>query len=564
MAGRISKMVVPLVVAPVVAAPPASAAPKSPPGSPSGPSSGKFAGSLLGKLLGHATPSASSAHSAPTSAAARTVSAAAPLSSATGPVAPSSAPIATSPASPAPPAAGTSLRSLLATPAATAAAGPPSYWLAGSQGGVGAYGGADFAGSMAAGHLAAPVVGMARTPDGRGYWLVASDGGIFSFGDANFWGSMGGKPLAQPVVGMASTPDGRGYWLVASDGGIFAFGDAPFSGSMGGQPLARPMVGMAATPDGGYWTVAADGGMFSFGGAPFWGSMGGRPLAQPVTGMAATPDGLGYWLVASDGGIFAFGDAPFRGSAAGYVPFGEWISALAEGPGNGSTSAAGDFLTKVIPAGAPYYAHAATGYDISWPQCGGAYPPSASVAVVGVNGGSAFTANPCFQSEAAWGGPGLTVYLNLNSPQGSDPAQWIQGPAGTCAPSDLGCQSYNYGFNTAANSIAVTHQAGHNPNTWWLDVETGNYWTSDTGANDQVIAGALAALRQGGYAAAIYSTAYQWSHISGGYVPSVPVWYPTGQATPTPNAWCSASSFAGGPVVLVQSAAGPYDGDYSC
>jgi len=79
------------------------------------------------------------------------------------------------------------------------------------------------------------VVSMAPTPDNRGYWLVASDGGIFAFGDAQFYGSMGGKPLNKPIVGIAATPDGGGYWLVASDGGIFAFGDAQFYGSMVGN-----------------------------------------------------------------------------------------------------------------------------------------------------------------------------------------------------------------------------------------------------------------------------------------------------------------------------------------
>ncbi|MHB1763455.1 MAG: hypothetical protein ACYCS4_12085, partial [Acidimicrobiales bacterium] len=64
----------------------------------------------------------------------------------------------------------------------------------------------------------------------RGYWEVASDGGVFAFGDAQFYGSMGAKSLAAPVVGIASTPDGRGYWEVASDGGVFAFGDAQFYG----------------------------------------------------------------------------------------------------------------------------------------------------------------------------------------------------------------------------------------------------------------------------------------------------------------------------------------------
>ncbi|HLX87760.1 MAG TPA: hypothetical protein VKR22_04835, partial [Acidimicrobiales bacterium] len=101
------------------------------------------------------------------------------------------------------------------------------------------------------------------------YWLVASDGGVFAFGGTPFYGSMGGKPLDKPMVGMAGTHDGKGYWTVASDGGIFSFGDAPFQGSMGGKPLDKPIVGMAADPaTGGYWEVASDGGIFSFG-APF-------------------------------------------------------------------------------------------------------------------------------------------------------------------------------------------------------------------------------------------------------------------------------------------------------
>ncbi|MGH9029469.1 MAG: hypothetical protein ACRDV4_07625 [Acidimicrobiales bacterium] len=510
---------------------------------------------------------------------------------------------------------GTSTPSPLAVPSSRYSATPltgTGYWLAGSLGGIGAYGGTTFYGSMAGTPLNAAIVGMAATPDGKGYWLVAADGGIFSFGDAKFYGSMGGTRLNEPVVGMTATPDGKGYWMVASDGGIFSFGDAKFYGSMGGTRLNRPVVAMAATPDGkgywmaaadggiftfgdakflnsvpgilpgvrlnqpvvgmaatpdgkGYWLVAADGGIFTFGDAAFHGSTGSLHLNAPVVGMSPTSDGGGYWLVAQDGGVFTFGDALFRGSGSGYVPNGEWVTAMATGTGSASeVSESGDFSTAVAKIAGPPYGPGATGFDISWPQCGGAYPPAASVAVVGVNGGSAFTDNPCFGSEAQWGGPSLTVYLNLNSPQGSNSSQWGQGPAGSCALGDLNCESYNYGYNTAKNSVATAFSAGHGTRTWWLDVETGNYWTSDTSANDQVMAGALAAIGGAGYTAAIYSTNYQWGQIAGNYVPSVPVWYPTGIATSTPNDWCSTSSFAGGPVYLVQRAAGAYDGDYSC
>ena len=133
--------------------------------------------------------------------------------------------------------------------------------------------------------LAKPIVGVSATPDGGGYWLVASDGGIFAFGDAQFYGSTGAIHLNKPIVGMAPTGDGGGYWLVASDGGIFSFGDAAFYGSTGGIRLNQPIVGMAATPDGGgYWMVAADGGVFSFGDAPFFGSDTGHGVN--VVGMS--------------------------------------------------------------------------------------------------------------------------------------------------------------------------------------------------------------------------------------------------------------------------------------
>ena len=73
-------------------------------------------------------------------------------------------------------------------------------------------------------------VAIASSPSGKGYWLVRSDGGVFAYGDAQFHGSMGGQPLAAPIVDFAATPDGGGYWLLGADGGVFAFGSAPFDG----------------------------------------------------------------------------------------------------------------------------------------------------------------------------------------------------------------------------------------------------------------------------------------------------------------------------------------------
>jgi hypothetical protein len=117
---------------------------------------------------------------------------------------------------------------------------------------------------------------MAATPDGGGYWLVASDGGIFAFGNAQFYGSTGSIHLNAPIVGMVPTSDGAGYFLVAADGGVFAYGDAVFSGSAGGSAYnpANPAIGVV--PDtqlgnGSYWLEFRNGATISYGNAPNYG-----------------------------------------------------------------------------------------------------------------------------------------------------------------------------------------------------------------------------------------------------------------------------------------------------
>lgn len=198
-------------------------------------------------------------------------------------------------------------------------AGHPSgrgYWLVASDGGVFSFGASKFLGSTGNIKLNKPIVGMAAHPSGEGYWLVAADGGLFGF-NAPFLGSTGNITLNKPVVGMAPTKLGAGYWLAASDGGIFSYGDAKFEGSTGGITLNKPIVGVAGDPDGrGYWLAASDGGVFNFE-APFYGSLGGKTLNKPVKGIVATPKGLGYWLYAEDGGVFSFGDAAYLGSVSG-------------------------------------------------------------------------------------------------------------------------------------------------------------------------------------------------------------------------------------------------------
>jgi len=434
------------------------------------------------------------------------------------------------------------------------------YWMAASNGAVAALGDAPDLGSAAQLNLAQPIVGIAATPDGGGFWLVARDGGIFTFGDAVFYGSTGALRLNAPIVGMSATADGRGYRLVASDGGIFTFGDAVFQGSTGALRLNAPIVGMDGTPDGaGYWLVARDGGIFSFGDADFYGSTGSIRLNSPITAMSRVPGGHGYWLVARDGGVFSFGDAPFRGSAGG-SPLLHPVVSLEEGPGYGTgTIATANEGLGPYPAGS-------TGYDISWPQCPGAnYPGGHQIGIVGVNAGHAFSTNPCLGAEVAWAGPVHGLYINMNAPSGPSYSEGATGPAGACASGDASCWSYNYGFNAAMDSVATAQSQGVVSQQWWLDVETGNYWSTDTAANARVVQGALDALHGQGYTAGIYSTSYQYGVITGGAAFGAPVWAATGMAMSDPASWCNSShAFNGGDVWLVQYGLNGFDGDYAC
>jgi len=196
-----------------------------------------------------------------------------------------------------------------------------TYWLATNNGQVLRSGDAGAYGGVASKKLAAPIVGMAAMPNGRGYWLVASNGHVYPFGSAISYGPQSKLQLTKPIVGIAATADGKGYWLVASNAEVFNYGDAVNYGSPSKLHLTKPIVGIAATPDGkGYWLVASDGGIFNYGDAAFHGSTGSLHLKKAIVGIAAAPGGAGYWLVSSDGSVFAFGRATFFGSAAGLSP----------------------------------------------------------------------------------------------------------------------------------------------------------------------------------------------------------------------------------------------------
>ena len=163
---------------------------------------------------------------------------------------------------------------------------------------------------------------MTATPTGNGYWEVASDGGLFAFGSAQFYGSMGGQPLNAPIVGMTATPTGNGYWEVASDGGLFAFGSAPVL-RLDGRPAPQRSRSWACRPPADRSTRLLGGGLrrrplrlrLRRSSTARWAA---SPSTSPSSACRPPPQAQacidlfrpGYWEVASDGGMFAFGSAP--------------------------------------------------------------------------------------------------------------------------------------------------------------------------------------------------------------------------------------------------------------
>lgn len=211
----------------------------------------------------------------------------------------------------------------------------------------------------------------------------------------------------------------------------------------------------------------------------------------------------------------------------------------------------------------------APGFDISWPQCGKAYPPGpVAFAVVGINNGKPFTANPCFLHQFEWAKRIETtpaVYLNTAFPKPGVP-EALAGPYGACAETDGWCRGYNYGWGLAKDVVERARAMRVSPSMYWLDVETGNYWSSDTQNNSQVIRAALDYFRAQRLPAGIYGTPYQWRLIAGNWQsPGIAIWTAGAQGVAMAASRCNAGyAFAGGTVVMVQYYDWGFDTNHIC
>jgi hypothetical protein len=93
-------------------------------------------------------------------------------------------------------------------------------------------------------------------------WVVGSDGGVGAYGGAPFLGSMGGHTLNAPVSAIVAHSN-AGYWLIGQDGGIFAFGDAPPVATyppLFAQYAAGDRIIIGANWDGSALTLLGDEG----------------------------------------------------------------------------------------------------------------------------------------------------------------------------------------------------------------------------------------------------------------------------------------------------------------
>jgi len=243
-------------------------------------------------------------------------------------------------------------------------------------------------------------------------------------------------------------------------------------------------------------------------------------------------------------------------------------------------------------AGTPL-APTATGFDISFPQCTEALPPSPGFGVVGVNGGTTFSANQCLARELTWseGAANETpaFYANTENPGPANASNWPtnqQTPRECSGANSVAC-SYDYGWNAArlafANAVNAESDDGASSPTasaiaapWWLDVETGNKWetieygrSSATGTYDEAsIEGMIASFENIGVTSVgVYSTSQQWNVITVGTestFPAVPVWLAGFGSLVTAEGGCALTSFTGGRVALTQYGSLGYDGDYAC
>ncbi len=227
---------------------------------------------------------------------------------------------------------------------------------------------------------------------------------------------------------------------------------------------------------------------------------------------------------------------------------------------------------------------ASWGIDVSYPQCGTALPTGQAFAIVGVNGGTATTTNPCLATQLAWaeGSTGTTVhddvqlYVNTGNP-GSGGVSWPRSGSnryGTCDGSNSTPCAYQYGWDRAREDATVRGIAAPQQYMWWLDVEILNTWDYSEGGharNAAVLEGMTEYFTSIGVrGVGLYSTRYQWNQIVGNAVSAtsslngLPNWRPAGTELAAAQATCGVAPLTPGGIVEMTQYWKDFDYNHTC
>lgn len=239
------------------------------------------------------------------------------------------------------------------------------------------------------------------------------------------------------------------------------------------------------------------------------------------------------------------------------------------------------------------------GYDVSYPQCGKNLPTNHYFGIVGVNGGTAASTNPCLATQLAWANsaktgsnqPKVQLYVNTANPAQDRAYDWANWPTtstdnnpyGDCVgkkTNNAAC-SWQYGWNRSIETEAYfvtkakdaglsTYNAG--AYTWWLDVETMNSWqTSSLARNVAALEGFAAYYQSKDADVGLYSTAYQWGVITGNdfkadsNLRGLANWRPSGSNLNIAKTNCDADPLTpGGSIALTQYVVKNIDNNHSC
>ena len=223
------------------------------------------------------------------------------------------------------------------------------------------------------------------------------------------------------------------------------------------------------------------------------------------------------------------------------------------------------------------------GFDISYPQCGGAYPSNSAFGIVGVNGGRVLSVNPCLAGQIVWGGGAAAeLYVNTGNPGPALSSFW---PAGQTAPrfcdpnnTDTADCAFDYGWNAAKHSFETAEAAylqlgittSPSATAWWLDVETSNSWREDNLAlNVAALEGEVEyLLGRGIRRLGFYSTTYQWGQITDGtkVFAAYPSWGAGARNERVARNLCASTttSFTGARLVMVQYPYQGFDANVRC